>query len=322
MSALPTHVAAQGAGVYSVDAHYLRPGLAASHLIVEDGAAAFVDTGTNYSVPFLLSALEALGLQPEHVEYVLLTHIHLDHAGGAGLLMRSLPNARCVVHPRGSRHMADPSKLMAGTRAVYGEERTERLYGEIRPIDESRLLVPEDGTEITLGSRPLEVFYTEGHARHHYCIHDPESGGVFTGDSFGVSYRALDTAAGAFVFPSTTPVHFDPEAAHAAIETILSRGPGHAYLNTIAASTISSGWPRTCTPASTVSSRLPRLIAWRTIGFNVSETTFSNFLPIVSRRTVSRETGERSPPISTPTSSSTHRGSTCGFLLADSGADS
>ena len=230
MSALPAHVAAQGAGVYSVDAHYLRPGLAASHLLVEGTSAAFVDTGTNYSVPFLLSALDALGLRPEQVEYVLLTHIHLDHAGGAGLLMRSLPNARCVVHPRGSRHMADPSKLMAGTRAVYGEKRTERLYGEILPIDESRLLVPEDGTEIALGSRPLELFYTEGHARHHYCIHDPESGGVFTGDSFGVSYRALDTAAGAFVFPSTTPVHFDPGPAHAAIEAILSRGPEHAYL--------------------------------------------------------------------------------------------
>jgi len=230
MAALPAHVALQGDGVYSVDAHYLRPGLAASHLLVNDDAAAFVDTGTNYSVPFLLSALEAVGLRPEQVEYVLLTHIHLDHAGGAGLLMGSLPNARCVVHPRGSRHMADPSKLMAGTRAVYGERRTERLYGEIVPIEESRLVVPEDGTEMMLGSRPLELFYTEGHARHHYCIHDPDSEGVFTGDSFGVSYRALDTAAGAFVFPSTTPVHFDPGPAHAAVEAILSRGPKHAYL--------------------------------------------------------------------------------------------
>ncbi|MEO1244902.1 MAG: MBL fold metallo-hydrolase [Pseudomonadota bacterium] len=230
MSALPAHVVLQGDGVYSVDTHYLRPGLAASHLILDGGRAAFVDTGTNNSVPSLLAALEALEIARDDVDYVFLTHIHLDHAGGAGLLMQSLPNARCVVHPRGSRHMLDPAKLMAGTRAVYGAGQTAKLYGEILPIDEARLVVAADGESVNLGSRRLELFYTEGHARHHYCIHDPASFGVFTGDSFGVSYRALDTAAGEFVFPSTTPVHFDPDAAHAAVEAILGHGPRCVYL--------------------------------------------------------------------------------------------
>src|SRR5690606_22590284 len=101
---------------------YVRPGLAASHLLIDSGRAAFVDTGTAHSVPRLLQALTEHGLRTEQVEYVLLTHIHLDHAGGAGQLMQRLPNARCVVHPRGRRHLADPAKLIAGSKAVYGEE--------------------------------------------------------------------------------------------------------------------------------------------------------------------------------------------------------
>ena len=217
-------------GIYAVDVGYMRPGLAASHVIVDQGEAAFVDTGTNSSVPGLLAGLDALGIAADAVRYVFLTHIHLDHAGGAGTLMQALPSAHCVVHPRGARHMVDPSKLMAGTRAVYGDALTAELYGELVPIEAGRIIEPADGDWFTLGSRRLEAFYTEGHARHHYCLHDPATRGVFTGDSFGISYRELDTDRGPFVFPTTTPVHFDPEAAHEAIERILSREPGCVYL--------------------------------------------------------------------------------------------
>lgn len=217
-------------GIYSVDVDYLRPGLAASHILVEAGEAAFVDTGTNSSVPGLLAALDELGIAGAAVRYVFLTHIHLDHAGGAGTLMQALPNAQCVVHPRGARHMVDPVKLMAGTRVVYGDALTTLLYGELVPIDADRVLEPADGEVLQLGSRRLEVFYTEGHARHHYCLHDPATRGVFTGDSFGISYRELDTEQGPFVFPTTTPVHFDPDAAHEAIEWILAREPDCVYL--------------------------------------------------------------------------------------------
>ncbi len=230
MKTLPPGVDRVGEGIFAVDVHYMRPGLAASHILIDHGEAAFVDTGTNASVPLLLRALESLDADAASVRYVFLTHIHLDHAGGAGTLMQALPNASCVVHPRGSRHMIDPAKLMAGTRAVYGAEITASLYGDIVPIDADRVIEPEDGEWFELGQRRLEVFYTEGHARHHYCLHDPASRGVFTGDSFGISYRDLDTSNGPFVFPTTTPVHFDPDKAHEAIGRILARDPDCAYL--------------------------------------------------------------------------------------------
>lgn len=218
------------AGISAVDTEYLRKGLDASHLIVHKGRAAFVDTGTNHSVPLLLGALEAKGLAPEQVDWVLVTHVHLDHAGGAGQLMEALPNATAVLHPRGAPHMVDPSKLIAGSKAVYGEEVYTRLYGDIRPIPEARIRVAGDGERIELAGRPFELIHTEGHARHHYCIVDLEANAVFTGDSFGLSYRWFDTAAGPFAFPTTTPVHFDPGAAHEAIRRILAYGPERVFL--------------------------------------------------------------------------------------------
>ena len=217
-------------GVIAVDTEYARPLQDASHLIVEGDRAAFVDTGVNSSVPLLLSALQERGLDRGDIDYVFLTHIHLDHAGGAGLLMQQLPNARCVVHPRGARHMSDPSRLIAGTEAVYGREQMQNLYGSIQPIDAARIDVADDGEVFSLRGRELQTFYTEGHARHHYCLSDPTSRGVFTGDSFGVSYRELDTAAGEFIFPTTTPVHFDPDEAHKSVDRILSYEPERLYL--------------------------------------------------------------------------------------------
>lgn len=204
--------------------------LDASHLIEDEGRAAFIDTGTNDSVPLLLDALERSGLAVDDVDYVFLTHVHLDHAGGAGRLMRELPRARAVIHPRGARHMIDPSKLIAGSIAVYGEETFRSLYGELLPVDESRVLIPADGEVFELGGRKMRAFYTEGHARHHYCLDDPDSRGVFTGDSFGISLREFDTANGAFVFPTTTPVHFDPVEAHKSIDRILGCNPEYLYL--------------------------------------------------------------------------------------------
>lgn len=217
-------------GITAIDTEYVRPQQDASHLIVEQGRAAFVDTGVNASVPLLLDALEARQVDVGDVDYVFLTHVHLDHAGGAGLLMESLPNARLIVHPRGARHMVDPARLVAGTEAVYGRERARDLYGEIRPVDPRRIVEPADGDLLSLAGRELGVFFTEGHARHHYCLHDPASRGVFTGDSFGVSYRELDTAAGPIVFPTSTPVQFDPPEAHRSVDRILDREPAWVYL--------------------------------------------------------------------------------------------
>ena len=217
-------------GITAIDTEYARPLQDASHLLVEHGRAAFVDTGANSSVPLLLAALEQQDIDRGDVDYVFLTHIHLDHAGGAGLLMQSLPNARCVIHPRGAPHMVDPAKIVAGTRAVYGDEQTRKMYGEIRAIPAARIDIAADGGIFTLNGRELQAFYTEGHARHHYCLSDPASRGIFTGDSFGVSYRELDTAAGEFIFPTTTPVHFDPDEAHRSVDRIMSYQPERLYL--------------------------------------------------------------------------------------------
>ena len=217
-------------GIHAVDTHYVRPGLDASHLIIEQGRAAFVDTGPTSAVPHLLDALQRLGVAPEQVDLVLLTHVHLDHAGGAGVLLRSLPNAKVAIHPRGARHMSDPRKLIEGSIGVYGEEAFAALYGEIAPIPVERVIIADDGLRLRLAGRELELIHTPGHALHHYCIVDRAAGAIFSGDNFGISYRDLDTARGAFIYPTTTPVHFDPQAMHASLDRIMSYRPEAIYL--------------------------------------------------------------------------------------------
>ena len=217
-------------GITAVDAEYLYPGHAAAHVIVDAGRAAIVDVGTNSSVPYLLAALAELGIAPEAVEYLLLTHVHLDHAGGAGSLMRALPQARALLHPRGARHMIDPTALIAGVSAVYGAERYRRLYGELVPIPPERVQVVQDGEQIGLGQRTLTLLHTPGHAAHHYVVVDEAHRSIFTGDTFGISYRALDTARGNFITPSTVPTQFDPEQHLASIDRMLEYRPESMYL--------------------------------------------------------------------------------------------
>ncbi len=217
-------------GITAIDTEYVRPLMDASHLLVHGGRAAFIDTGTAHCVPDLLEVLDLKGIDRADVDYVFLTHVHLDHAGGAGELMQHLPNATAVLHPRGACHMAEPEKLIAGTIAVYGEKTYRALYKEIVPIDANRIVVVEDGDSLELGGRRFDFIHTRGHANHHYCVIDPEASGIFSGDSFGVSYRELDTPRGEFIFPTTTPVHFDPDAAHEAIERLLGYKPQAIYL--------------------------------------------------------------------------------------------
>lgn len=217
-------------GICAIDSGFGRPLLDAVHLIVEDGHAVVIDTASNACVPRILDALHARGIARENVDYVILTHIHLDHAGGAGLLMRHLPNARLTVHPRGARHMTDPARLVAGTVAVYGEEKARRMYGDIVPVPAERVI--ETGHETTLDFRGRELLFldTPGHARHHVCIVDRRSGHIFSGDTFGLSYRELDRDGRQFVFPTTTPVQFDPPALHASVDLLLSHRPGAIYV--------------------------------------------------------------------------------------------
>jgi glyoxylase-like metal-dependent hydrolase (beta-lactamase superfamily II) len=217
-------------GIHVIDTGFHRPRFDASYLLVEKGRAAFVDTGTNHSVPRLLGALDTLGIARDAVDFVIPTHVHLDHAGGAGLLMQQLPAARLVVHPNGARHLVDPGALMAGARAVYGDEEVARSYGDVVGVDPARVLTTTDGMTLHLAGRPLLFLDTPGHARHHHCIWDERSGGFFTGDTFGLSYREFDTGRGAWLLPTTTPVQFEPEALRSSVSRMLGFAPKWMYL--------------------------------------------------------------------------------------------
>ena len=216
---------ALGHGIFALDSGYVRDRFDAVHLIVEAGRAAIIDTGTRHSVPRVLSALTALGVEPDQVDWVILTHVHLDHAGGAGTLMAALAHARLLVHPRGARHMIDPSRLWQATCEVYGAAEAEQMYGRVEPIAADRVVEAKDGFSVSLAGRTLSCLDAPGHARHHIVIRDEASGWIFAGDSFGISYREFDVEGRAFAFPSSTPVQFEPEALCATIDRILALEP-------------------------------------------------------------------------------------------------
>lgn len=230
MPSTPPLVGPLDHGIHVVDTGFYRPHFDAAYLMVEDGRAAFIDTGTTHSVPRLLQALASASLPVDAVDWVIVTHVHLDHAGGAGALMEVLPQARLLVHPRGERHMVDPSALVAGASAVYGADEVARSYGTVVPVPRERVVVSHDGMTVHLAGRPLLLLDTPGHARHHHCIWDERSRGFFTGDTFGLSYREFDTARGPWLLPTTTPVHFDPPALRHSVRRLLSYAPQAMYL--------------------------------------------------------------------------------------------
>jgi glyoxylase-like metal-dependent hydrolase (beta-lactamase superfamily II) len=213
----------------TIDCHYLQPQVAAAYLLVENDEAVFVETNTTHAVPYLLDALRKQNLSPDQVKYLIITHVHLDHAGGASALMQACPNAVLLAHPRAAIHMVDPTKLVRSARAVYGDENFTQLYGEINPVDAKRVRSMQDGETISFGSRELNFFYTRGHANHHFCILDSISEGVFSGDAFGLAYPALQKR-GLFIFPSTTPTDFDPAEARLSIQKILTSGARRVFL--------------------------------------------------------------------------------------------
>lgn len=229
-SPLPGWLEPLGHGVHAIDTGFTRPRFDAAYLIVEDGRAAYVDSGTNAAMPRLLGALDHLGLTRSAVDFVIVTHVHLDHAGAAGSLMQQLPNARLVVHPRGARHMIDPRVLLDGARAVYGAEEVARTYGELQPVPADRVLETHDGMMLNLAGRQLEFIDSPGHARHHHCIWDAVSRGWFTGDTFGLSYPELQAPLGRYLLPTTTPVQFEPEPLKHSIRRMLAREPDCMYL--------------------------------------------------------------------------------------------
>ena len=219
-----------GNGIHAFDAGYVRPILAAIHMIVDGGRVAFIDTGSNDSLPNVLAALDRVGLDRAAVDHVILTHIHLDHAGGAGTLMREFPNARLVVHPRGSRHMAEPAKLVAGVTAVYGQEYVDKVYGDILPIAfRAHRRRPRRADAPTRHPRVAADRYSWPRQASH--LHRrPQKRRIFTGDMFGLSYREFDVDGRQFILPTTTPTQFDPAEMHASIERLMSYQSTAMYL--------------------------------------------------------------------------------------------
>jgi len=217
-------------GITCIDTEHMRKDFVAAYLIEDEGRAAFVDTGCYLSVPALLATLDDKNIKRENVDYILLTHIHLDHAGGAGELIKHLPNAKVYVHEYGANHLIDPSKLRAGVIDVYGELFFKQFLGDLIPTPKDKVITAKDGDVITLGTRSLKFVDSPGHARHHVCIWDEKSQGIFSGDTLGVSYREFDTDQGELIFPPTTPVQFDPDAWKNTIELLMRLKPKYAYL--------------------------------------------------------------------------------------------
>ncbi len=224
-------------GISVIDSGYFSSDFAAIYIIKQNNKVVIIETGTAFSVSNVQKALKQDGLSFRDVVYVIPTHVHLDHAGGAGELMKQCRNASLIVHPRGARHMIDPTKLIAGAMAVYGEQKFKKLYGEIIPIEASRVIEADDNFILDFEGRELKFIDTPGHARHHFCIWDIQTKSMFTGDTFGISYRDLDYNDEVYIFPSTSPVQFDPEELIKSIHKIMEYNPQRVCLTHFSAIT-------------------------------------------------------------------------------------
>jgi len=224
-----------GNGIYCIDARYIQHGIACCYLMVEGDQVAIIETGTAHTAEGIAEALAELELPKESVRYIIPTHVHLDHAGGAGLLMQQYPEAQMLIHPRGARHMVNTTQLMAGSKAVYGEEKFQQFYGELIPVPKERVTSVEDGEKYELNGRALEFRHTPGHAEHHFCVWDSVSEGWFSGDTFGISYHEMGNdlkkdRSDRFIIPTTSPVQFDPAKLLASIDLMMSYNPKKFYL--------------------------------------------------------------------------------------------
>ena len=178
-----------------------------------------VETGPAADAPVVLAALAQLGFDAGDLAHLVVTHIHLDHAGGAGTLLPHFPRADVWVHERGAPHLADPTKLVASTARAYGEERMRAFFGDTAPVDRTRIRVVVDGDRIQLGDRSLTALHTPGHASHHVALHDDASGVVFTGEAIGSHLPWADGYR-----PALPPPEVDVEAALTSIEAIRACG--------------------------------------------------------------------------------------------------
>lgn len=221
---------ALGNGIYCIDALYTAPDIACCYLMVSGNECALIETGTANSVANILATLQTLDIDTAQIRYVIPTHVHLDHAGGAGALLQHFPDAQLLIHPKGAAHMIDPTRLIASSQQVYGKELFTKLYGDVIPVEAHRVRVLEDAETILLARRQLHVKHTRGHADHHFCLFDEQSRAWFSGDMFGVSYARQRYAKGSYVMPATTPTQFDPALYKDSVSALCEATPRLFYL--------------------------------------------------------------------------------------------
>lgn len=212
--------------IHTIDCHYQRPQFAASFLLEDGKHACFIENNTSHSIPYLLETLKKSGLTPERVEMIVVTHAHLDHAGGTAALLSHCPNAKVYAHPKAARTLIDPSRLLASAKKVYGDS-FEKLYGDVFPIPAERVVSLEDNEELEWGITTFQILHTLGHATHHMCLHEKSTNTIFTGDAFGIRYPQVSDS---FIFPSTSPIDFDPIEAKKSVKRIAATGATIAYL--------------------------------------------------------------------------------------------
>lgn len=213
---------------FCIDTHDLNREQRTSSYLLIDEKIALIETSASPSVPYILDGLDKLNIALEDIDYVIVTHIHLDHAGGAGLFLQSCPNATFVVHPRGVSHMVDPSRLIASAKSVYGEE-FERLFDPIVPIDAKRIVEIGHEQELALGQHKLTFFHTEGHAKHHVSMLYSATNGLFVGDTTGVRYPEMNGEAIDLIIPSTSPNQYNPETMEQSIQLYESLNASELY---------------------------------------------------------------------------------------------
>jgi glyoxylase-like metal-dependent hydrolase (beta-lactamase superfamily II) len=201
-----------------------RPKAIAAALLESEGHLALIDPGPESTLATLREQLRSRGLAVSDLDAILITHIHLDHAGATGTLVRENPSLKVYVHANGARHMVDPSKLLASAGRLWGDQ-LAILFGETLPVPQENLQVLEGGETLTLGSRKLDVAYTPGHASHHVSYFDADEGVAFIGDTGGLRVDNLP-----YILPATPPPDVDLALWNKSFETILSRRPSKLFL--------------------------------------------------------------------------------------------
>ena len=226
MSAEPIgHTQQLAADLWVIDTVFQGvPGIIASYLLRGPDGLALVDVGSAASLDALLAGIRATGADPRDITSILLTHVHLDHAGATGALLAATPRARVYVHHLGASHLINPDKLLASAARIYGDQ-MEKLWGTILPVPAERVTAIDDGVDLQAGGRRAHVLYTPGHAIHHVAFYDAERGDLFTGDAGGVRLEGSS-----YVRPPTPPPDLDLEAWSSSIARMRALRPRALYL--------------------------------------------------------------------------------------------